>query len=214
MKHQVEFERYAKGRRRGLRKLLVVACVLFAVCGLYCVATRLNLSPGTSVGDVVDSFNGVSVHHNGGISASSGRNLTPDGYNIGIRYQCVEFVKRYYNERFSHRMPDTYGHAKDFFERGLADGTPNSRRGLLQFVNGGTHAPAAEDIIVLAPWIFNRYGHVAIVSAVSGDALEVVQQNPGPFGKTRKTYRLSTRDGRWQVENGRVLGWLRLRGVQ
>ncbi|WP_413044376.1 hypothetical protein [Pseudomonas sp. YJ42] len=62
-----------------------------------------------------------------------GRNLTQDGYNLGLRYQCVEFVKRYYFERHGHRMPDSYGHAKDFFDPQVGDGALNARRGLLQF---------------------------------------------------------------------------------
>ena len=66
------------------------------------------------VGQVVDQFNGVNVYYNGQISHVSGRNLTKDGYNLGQKYQCVEFIKRYYYERFKHKMPDSYGHAKDF----------------------------------------------------------------------------------------------------
>lgn len=36
----------------------------------------------------------VAIYFNGGVNMSQGRNLTIDGYNLGIRYQCVEFVKR------------------------------------------------------------------------------------------------------------------------
>ncbi|SUD83261.1 Uncharacterised protein [Stutzerimonas stutzeri] len=54
-----------------------------------------------------------------------GGNLSKDGYNLGLRYQCVEFVKRYYFERHGHRMPDTYGHAKSFFDPSLGDGALN-----------------------------------------------------------------------------------------
>ncbi|MFA0963395.1 hypothetical protein AB9P05_16445 [Roseivirga sp. BDSF3-8] len=49
----------------------------------------------------------------------SGRNLTPDGYNLGLKYQCGEFMKRYYYLHLNHKMPDSYGHARDFFNPSL-----------------------------------------------------------------------------------------------
>ena len=71
-------------------------------------------------------------------------------------------------------------------------------------------APAVEDLIVLAPWVFNRFGHVAIVSQVGPDFIEVIQQNAGPFGATRERFALTRTNGVVRVENDRVLGWLRL----
>lgn len=50
-----------------------------------------------------------------------------DGYNVGLRYQCVEFVKRYYSlEHYAHRMPNSYGHAKDLFDPRVEDGAMNA----------------------------------------------------------------------------------------
>lgn len=49
-----------------------------------------------SIGQPVDNFNGVSVYYNGSVGHVSGRNKTADGYNLGLKYQCVEFVKRYF----------------------------------------------------------------------------------------------------------------------
>lgn len=139
-----------------------------------------------------------------------GRNLTPDGYNLGLRYQCVEFVKRYYFERYNHRMPDSYGHARDFFDPSLADGTHNGRRAMLQFRNGSSTQPEPDDLVVFQPWLFNRYGHVAIVASVGGGALEIAQQNPGPFGQSRERFPVVQRNGKWFIEHSRVLGWLRI----
>jgi hypothetical protein len=61
------------------------------------------------------------VYYNGGVANVVGRNVSVDGYNLGLKYQCVEFVKRYYYQHLGHKMPDTYGHAKDFFDRNVAD---------------------------------------------------------------------------------------------
>ena len=54
----------------------------------------------------------------------SGRNVTVDGYNLGLKYQCVEFVKRYYYKHYRHKMPNSYGNAKDFFIAQISDGRP------------------------------------------------------------------------------------------
>jgi len=62
------------------------------------------------VGEKVDSLNGVYVYYNGSVGHVSGRNLVPDGYNPGLKYQCVEFVKRYYYQHLNHKIPDSYRH--------------------------------------------------------------------------------------------------------
>jgi hypothetical protein len=157
-----------------------------------------------SPGMAIDSLHGVTVFHNGGMGAVHGRHVV-DGYNVGLRYQCVEFVKRYYLEHFSHRMPNSYGHAKDFFDSTLTDGTLNPDRGLLQFTNPSATPPAVGDLVVLGPWRGNPYGHVAIVSRVAHGEVEVVQQNTSD---TRATYDLDLVDGRWRIDERRILGWL------
>lgn len=176
--------------------------------------TLLNWNPRYRVGQEIDRLNGVAVFYNGGVGHSSGRNLAPDGYNLGIKYQCVEFVKRYYYERLNHKMPDSYGHAKQFFDGALADGTLNPRRGLLQYANGSASKPRPDDLLVFGPSLLNRYGHVAIVSAVTDSELEIVQQNPGPFRASRERLALVLEKGRWWCRNDRVRGWLRKDPIQ
>ncbi len=41
------------------------------------------------------------------------------------------------------------------------------------------------------PTLFNKFGHVAIVSKVSDNEIEVIQQNPGLFGSSREKFKLS-----------------------
>jgi hypothetical protein len=65
-------------------------------------------------------------------------------------------------------MPDSYGHAKDFFNPAIADGQLNTQRNLLQFTNGSKSQPKVNDILVLDKSKTNPYGHVAIISAVEG----------------------------------------------
>lgn len=189
----------------------VVALAGLAVAGYWAV-TCFNLNPTRDVGAVVDEFNGVKVYYNGGVNNSEGRNLYRDGYNLGIKYQCVEFIKRYYFERFSHRMPDPYGHARDFFDPATAQGALNGKRALVQYRNGQSEKPRVDDLIVFAPTLFNPYGHVAIVAGVTDREVEIVQQNPGPFADSRARFSLQMTGGQWTVSGG-TLGWLRPAGA-
>ncbi|MBN3825930.1 CHAP domain-containing protein [Burkholderia sp. Ac-20384] len=198
--------------RRRLRWRWLVGCLFVIATGWFCTKTNLNWS--RSPGEVVDQFDGVPVYYNGATGHVDGRTVTADGYNLGLRWQCVEFVKRYYFERYGHRMPDARGNAKDFFDSRLEDGELNAARGLIQYVNGGSSVPKVGDVVVFAPWMLNPYGHVAIVSRVDTASIEIVQQNPGPFFSSREQLALRfDADGHISAGSGRmlggdVLGWL------
>ena len=43
-------------------------------------------------GTAIDSYNNVTVYYNGRVGSTNGRNTAPDGYNLGMKYQCVEFL--------------------------------------------------------------------------------------------------------------------------
>lgn len=163
------------------------------------------------VGDKVDSLNGVYVYYNSSVGNVAGRNVASDGYNLGLKYQCVEFVKRYYYEHLNHKMPDSYGHAKDFFEKGLSDGKYSKRRDLIQYSNSSSTKPRVDDLLVFDATPFNKYGHVAIVSKVADSYIEIIQQNPGPLADSRESFRLKRKNDLWEVDNDKVLGWLRIK---
>lgn len=161
------------------------------------------------VGQPVDSLNGVYVYYNGSVGNVSGRNTAADGYNLGLKYQCVEFVKRYYYEHYRHKMPDSWGHAKDFFEAGLSDGAFNSRRHLTQYTNPSRSKPQVGDLLVYGGSHYNSYGHVSIVSKVFANALEIIQQNPGPTASSRARFDLHKEQGLWKIKHSQIVGWLR-----
>lgn len=201
--------------------LIALACIL-ALYAAWHIVTRIGLvavseeglvmfpsGEGFVPGDVVDSLDGVYVYYNGSVGNTFERNTASGGYNIGLEYQCVEFVKRYYYERYRHKMPDPWGHARDFFQPRLKDGKWNERRGLTQFHNGTRAKPMKGDLVVFDATARNAYGHVAIVSSVGDGEIEIIQQNPGPKGKSRVKFPLKEEEGIWTVDNGRLLGWLR-----
>jgi len=154
----------------------------------------------------MDSYNGVIVYYNGFSAHGQKRSLSANGYNFGHKFECVEFVKRYYYIHLHHKMPYTYGHACSFYKKGLKDGQLNVQRNLIQYSNPGKMKPRVDDLIVFPGNKFNPYGHVAIISKVANGYIEVVQQNTG-FG-TRSTFGLK-KTGNWWKININALGWLR-----
>lgn len=165
---------------------------------------RASLPP--HIGDPIDSYRNVPVFHNGpDIVASHGRHFAPCGYYYGQKWQCVEFIKRFYFDALGHAFPDVMGHAKDFFDPAVPHGELNTRRALLQFRNGGDVPPKPDDLIVFTEGTF---GHVAIVSAVGRHHLEIVQQNI--LGQPRAILPLRREGTGWVVgDEYRPAGWLR-----
>jgi surface antigen len=172
---------------------------------------KININPKHQVGEILDSLNGVKVFYNGGVSHTGNRNLSSDGYNIGLKYQCVEFVKRYYYEYYNHKMPDSYGNAKDFYDKSLNDREYNSKRDLVQYSNPSKSKPCIGDLIIFDGHFGNKYGHVAIISMVSNEKIQIIQQNPGPFASSREDFQLDSNSNGFQVSDEKILGWLRIR---
>lgn len=190
------------------KKLVVILALLITAIVIYKLTLKFNLNRDYIIGQKLDSLNHVMVYYNGGVSNNSGRNTTSDGYNLGLKYQCVEFVKRYYYEYLHHKMPDSYSNAKDFFDTNLLDGELNTKRNLIQYSNGSLSKPQINDLIIFKGSILNPYGHVAIISNVRDREIEIIQQNPGSYGKPRITFNLKQLNNKWIVDDYKTLGWL------
>lgn len=190
---------------KRISTVLVVVVVLLWICGSYLTSSplRSNHSPGYKL----DSLHGVYIYYNGNFTDTFGRN-TIDGYNVGLKYQCVEFVKRYYLFHYEHKMPNPWGHAKQFFNPLLEDGAHNSDRNLYQMNNGSSTKPKVGDILIFDGHSFNPYGHVAIISEVSNSHVSVAQQNVGT--STREKHPFQFIDNKYVIGQSDVLGWLSL----
>ena len=195
-----------------MKKILILVLIIGALFFLgYRYAKKVNPNGAYQIGQPLDSLDGVKVYYNGGVDHVLERNVAEGGYNLGLKYQCVEFVKRYYYEHYQHKMPDSYGHAKDFFDHSLADGALNKQRNLIQFRNGSSAKPRQGDLIVIDGSAWNKYGHVAIISEVGDDYVEIIQQNPGPYGKSRETFKMEVAAGQHLIRLDKLLGWLRMK---
>ena len=196
--------------KKALFLLLAIAATSALVIFLY--QRNASYSPHNyQIGDRLDSLNHVIVYYNGGMGNVSGRNTAPDGYNIGLKYQCVEFVKRYYYEYYKHKMPNAYGNAIDFFDGRLKDGVLNKERGLIQYTNPSKSKPQVGDLIIMDATLTNEYGQVVIVSNVTDAEVEIIQQNAGNPDHPRDVFDLERNDGLWEIDHSRILGWLRMR---
>lgn len=196
------------------KKLKIVIAIGIAIIVGY-IAFRLikkiNPNPQFEVGQALDSLNGVKVYYNGGVGHTGKRNVSADGYNIGLTYQCVEFVKRYYYEFYHHKMPDSYGNAKDFFDSSVKDGGISIKRDLIQCTNPSKLKPAIGDLVIFDGTTGNPYGHVAIISDVTNRYIEIIQQNPGPFASSRIVLGLDSSSTGFTIQESRLLGRLRMK---
>lgn len=159
------------------------------------------------VGAALDNYRSVPVYDNGLLFFRSyGRHYAGDGYYYGQKWQCVEFIKRFYHDAKRHKMPDVMGHAKTFFDDTLPDGALNSRRGLIQYRNGSSEKPRPDDLLVFTD---TKYGHVGIVTDTAADSVEIIQQNI--LFHTRQRLSLAVTNGRYFVTTPRTpAGWLRV----
>ncbi|MBC8754050.1 CHAP domain-containing protein [Kordia sp. YSTF-M3] len=191
------------------RKFLLFFILIGFCIGLLKLSQHVNINPFRTVGEELDAFNNVSVYYNGAVNHVETRNVTKDGYNLGLEFQCVEFVKRYYYEYLQHKMPDSYGHAKDFFNPNVKDGKLNTQRNLIQYTNGSSSKPKTNDILVFTSSWYNSFGHVAIVTKVVENKVFIIQQNAGPFSNTRISYDLTHEKNCWKIPASKIVGWLR-----
>jgi len=199
-------------RSRTVAGLILLGILAAAAIIIYQVMSRVQspsqyIPPPPEVGAVIDSYQDVMVYNNGPEFATSyGRHFSDSGYYFGQKWQCVEFIKRFYYQSKGHEMPDVMGHAKDFFDPNLASGNLNLRRGLIQYTNGSNEAPQAGDLLV---WNRGTYGHVAIISQVTHNDVEIVQQNIAGF--PRDHLPLQHLFNNWII-GGQIqpAGWLRL----
>tara|TARA_Y100000385_G_C13056776_1_gene622395 strand:+ start:627 stop:1220 length:594 start_codon:yes stop_codon:yes gene_type:complete len=166
-----------------------------------------SINESSIVNTVIDQYKGVKIYLNGSISKNHGRNLTKDGYNLGLKWQCVEFVKRFYFLNYEHKMPDTYGHAKDFFDKNVKSGW-NSRRAMTQYVNGSKKSPKVDMILVFDRNNLNPFGHIAIISEVKRESITIAQQNWGT--QTRMQLPIKVNNNQYFIDHPDVLGWLSL----
>lgn len=115
------------------------------------------------------TFNGVAAYSDSSINHPSPDEHNNDtGINTGLKWQCVEYVNRYYY--LIHGITNLGGqNANQYYDNATA-------RGLLAYPNGGSTAPQVGDILSFGGGS-EGLGHVAIIREVGANYVKVIQQN-------------------------------------
>lgn len=62
--------------------------------------------------------------------------------------------------------------------------------------------------MILKAHLLNPYGHVAIISNITNNNIEITQQNPDPFTPCRVSYPLNMNlNQQWTIKNPHILGF-------
>lgn len=153
-----------------------VAIFLVALLAAAVQCDGASLRPNMTVGSCADApacgvamacYSGVCAYSNGR-NQCSGNSCDGDGI-YGLRFQCVELGQRFFAVK-----------------HGIAKVWHDNANGMCSNIPAGVSKvadPAAGDLIVF-DWA--PYGHVAVISAVSGNSIDVIEQNNSPTG--RNTY--------------------------
>jgi len=134
-------------------------------------------------GKSMASFQGTVAYSNGA-NTSTGYSCAGVGA-YGLQYQCVELVMRHFKTNWGLRW---YGNAKH-----LLANAPKSTVDV--YSNGdGAHPPVPGDMIV---WTKGTYGHVALVTGVTGSSVTIIEQNVKGSGSATLPYDGKSVGARW-----------------
>lgn len=181
---------------------------MFKVYFIYFLVVLFSLSFSSEQfivpwGDTIGVYCGVVAYSNGRTGY-----VGPHGV-YGYKYQCVEYVNRFYVEAFGHRNMVRTGNAKDYFRTA-------SRRGLIAYANGGSVCPQVGDIICSNG---GTSGHIAIVRQISWGTVHVIQQNWYNDNRDNDiVLHLNRTRGHYTITDGfgagyPIQGWLRKPGI-
>jgi hypothetical protein len=156
---------------------LSIAAALLVGCGVTEAIGTTDEEPGDvavneqpltsfpACGTPLASFDGTTAFSNG---RYTGRGISCSGTApSGFRFQCCELVMRHFLNTWGFRW---YGNAKDLLRNAPRDTVD-------VFLNGDwRNPPAPGDMLV---WTRGAFGHVALVTAVTLNGVDVIEQNWG-----------------------------------
>ena len=185
---------------------------LRSVCVICLISITLQaqsaISAVPSCGEPINSYRGIVAKSNGQFHAS------PESCNeygiYGLRYQCVEYVKRFYSEAYEIDTTNWTGDAYQYFDNA-------SKLGFDYYTNRVSQTPPLPDDLLVYKQKSCRepyecFGHVAIVTNTSPSSINIIEQNWSQTGIANLNYSYSN-DAYKIHDRGSfsVLGWLRLK---
>ena len=134
-------------------------------------------------GTALASFDGSTAFSNG-VNTGTGVKCAGSG-SYGYQYQCVELVMRHFTKKWGLRW---WGNAKD-----LLNIAPRDK--VAVYANGDAgHPPKPGDMVV---WTNGTYGHVALISAVRSNGIDIIEQNVSGNGRATLPYDGRKIGARW-----------------
>ena len=119
-----------KNRPKKLIAVMVFTALIVTLAFSSGVSAQIEAS-GLSFGTQVGAYNDVIAYSNYDDDYASGEYNYVDGYNTGMKWQCVEYVNRYYYVIHSIKIRIAGTNADEYYDTA-------SDRGLVAYPNGGT----------------------------------------------------------------------------
>lgn len=178
------------------------------ILSLIFISFNCDLLYSDPYGTALGSYNNITNYSNGNGGYVSNEYNYVNGTNTGMKWQCVEFVNRYYLVYYNQNIRIAGQNAVDYY--------PNAgNRGLISYPNGGTTSPALGDLLCFSGGNPN-YGHVAIVREIGSNYLKVIQQNVSQSSSDANyTVNMTVSSGHYTVSGSTIgsgyvcQGWLR-----
>lgn len=144
------------------------------------VVLKPGMPHGTLVGTTLDGVRGYNCNYDNNPEETSDdyeRSNFSNGIYTGMKWQCVEFARRYWISVFGIVLPPVSWAAHIF-------GMPAASRlgdywivPLKSFPNKGTEAPRKGDLLIYGSTPNQRVGHVAVIVEVLPNSVRVGEQN-------------------------------------
>jgi surface antigen len=189
-------------KNRSLKRvsLLLLSSAAFVLASLVVLPAVLAAQP---FGAYLGQFHRVAAYSNGAAIYNSNTNNFVNGIKTGLKWQCVEYVRRYFLTVFNTDLASRYtGNANTWYSNAAA-------MGLEQYPNGGTTPPQVGDILCSTGPSSN--GHVAIIKRITGNKVYTAQQNfSNDSTDLDKPLTLTVSNGTYHVGGySGIQGWLR-----
>jgi CHAP domain len=152
-----------------------------------------------AAGIEMGSLDGIPVYFNNADTGNFGRNAAKDGYDYGLKWQCVEFIRRYYHDVLGVSF-SAKGHARDYY-------LDAASHGLTAFENENLEKPKRNDLFVAH---YGDTGHIGVISEVTDTTVTIAQQNFAMIPVQTYSLIKIIKDGKtyWKI-NHRMYGWCR-----
>jgi trypanothione synthetase/amidase len=164
---------------------------------------------------------GIAAHSNHLAHKDEGFHFNKeDGFQTGMKWQCVEFARRWLLHRKGLILPDVYFAHHIFYIPHVFDAQDITKTVPVRPVRNGTSAkPTADTLIIYSTQLGSFPGHVGVIVDVGDNYVRVADQNRY-FHKWTAPYSMEfpleqRPDGTWHIidKHETVLGWVEFPGI-